>query len=253
MTIRAVVFDLGHTIWDILPHDGAGLQRAYEDMRAALVERLGPDGVPPAGAIRQAVSLALHEASETYFMDAARLDQPPSQTWVDRGCRSLGLELDDNLLRQLTPPLFATEIDHLSVAEGTLEAVQALADAGYLLGCVTNTLADTTAIRAMLRRHAIEDLMRCVVVSADIGWRKPHPSLFQKALHAIDVAPHEAVFVGDSPAHDVAGAKAVGMWAVLTRQYVARPVGDLHPPADAVISHMRELGEVVRQLDASRV
>ena len=118
-----------------------------------------------------------------------------------------------------------------------------------MLGCVTNTLADGGAIRAMLRRHDIEDLMRAVVVSADEGWRKPHAMLFEKASIELGVAPQETVFVGDSPVHDIAGAKASGMFAVLTQQYKARPYEHFDPQPDAVISHLRELRQVISRLD----
>ncbi len=247
MTIRAVVFDLGHTLWDIGPDRGA-LQRAYDEMRATLCERLGRDDLPEAAAFRRAVRDALHAASETYFTSTARVDQPSTHTWVAEACDALGVELEDPLLREITPPLFATEIDNLVCLDGTLEAVRDLGAAGYKLGCVTNTLADTAAIRAMLRHHGFEDLMSSIVVSADEGWRKPHPSLFQKSLRELSVAPHEAVFVGDSPLHDVGGARAIGMRTVLTRQYAARPMDGFDPP-DATIDHVRELRAVIAMLD----
>jgi HAD superfamily hydrolase (TIGR01662 family) len=155
------------------------------------------------------------------------------------------------LLREVTPALFATERDSLVCAEGTRDAVRALHDDGYAIGCVTNTLADTSTIRSMLDRHGFEDVMRSVVVSADEGWRKPHASLFEKALRETGAQPHEAIFVGDSPLHDIAGAKAVGMWAVLTQQYVARPYEGTEPQPDAVISHVRELRDVLSGLGNS--
>ncbi len=247
MTIRAVVFDLGHTLWDIGPDRGA-LQRAYAEMRAVLRERLGRDDQPEADAFRRAVRDALHAASETYFTSSSRVDQPPTHTWVAEACATLGVAIEEPLLREITPPLFATEIDSLNCAEGTLEAVRGLGDDGYALGCITNTLANTAGIRAMLRRHGFEDLMRSIVVSADEGWRKPHPSLFEKSLRELGVAPHEALFVGDSPLHDVEGASAVGMRAVLTRQYAIRPTEGFDPP-DATIDHVRELRAIIAALD----
>jgi HAD superfamily hydrolase (TIGR01662 family) len=250
--IRAVVFDLGHTLWDIGPQTGL-LEQAYADMRVTLGRRLGRDDLPDAAVFQRAVRDVLHEAAELYFMDARRLDQPPSSTWVARACAKLGIELHADVLREITPPLFATEIDSLACGAGTLDAVEALAGRGYRLGCVTNTLADTAVIRAMLRRHGFEAYMRSVVVSADEGWRKPHPSLFEKALRELDVAPGEAVFVGDSPVHDIAGARSCGLWAVLTTQYVARPYPDDHPPPDAVIGHLRELPHVIERFDAGPV
>ena len=248
--IRAVIFDLGHTFWDIGPQRGA-LEGAYAAMRATLAARLGRDDLPPPEAFQVAVRDVLHAASETYFTTGDHVDQPPSWTWVDGACRALGIELDRALLLEVTPPLFSTETESLVCGEGTLEAVQALADRGYALGCVTNTLADTAAIRTMLRIHGFEPLMRSVVVSADEGWRKPHVSLFQKAMRELGAEPRESVFVGDSPVHDIGGAKAAGMRAVLTRQYATRPYDASLPQPDAVIDHLRELLDVIERLDGS--
>lgn len=249
MTIRAVVFDLGHTLWDITPQPDA-LARAYVDMRTTLVQRLDRSDLPEAAAFQRAVRDVLHDAAKTYFMDGPELREPPPHEWIDEACRRLGLEIEESLLRRITPPLFSTEIDGLVVGDGTLEAVMGLAAAGLRLGCITNTLADTVAIRAMLTRHGFAGLMRSVVVSTDEGWRKPHRKLFEKSLRELDVRPAEAVFVGDSPVHDVGGAKAAGMFAVLSRQYVQRSYPVDAPPPDAVIDHVREVFGVVNEIDA---
>lgn len=247
MTIRAVVFDLGHTLWDITPQPAA-LTRAYVDMRATLVRRLDRERLPAAAAFQRAVRDVLHEAAKTYFVDGRDLREPPPHEWVAQACRRLGATVDEELLRAIAPPLFATEIDGLVVGEGVHEALTELLAAGYRLGCITNTLADTAAIRAMLRKHDFERMMRSVVVSTEVGWRKPHRSLFERSLRELDVAPDGAAFVGDSPVHDIGGAKAAGMRAVLTRQYVTRPYPEGVPVPDAVIDHLSELGEVVRRL-----
>jgi FMN phosphatase YigB (HAD superfamily) len=246
--IRAVIFDLGHTLWDIGPHRES-LEAAYAEARQILVRRLGPNDLPDAEALQRAVRDALRDAAESYFNNGTQVEQPPSWTWVDRGCRALGLDMPRDLLLEITPPLFATELDALICHDGTLEAVHELADAGLALGCVTNTLADGATIRRMLEIHGIDGLMGSVVVSSEEGWRKPHVSLFQKAMRELGVSAPEAIFVGDSPWHDVAGAHDAGMRAVLTRQYVARPFTEEDPQPDAVIDHLHELPAVIAAWD----
>ena len=46
-------------------------------------------------------------------------------------------------------------------------------------------------------------------------FRSPHPTIFQAALDALGVQAAEAVMVGDSLEEDVAGARALGMRAIL--------------------------------------
>ncbi len=250
MTIRAVVFDLGHTLWDIAPQPEA-LARAYVQMRTTLAQRLDRGDLPEASAFQRAVRDVLHDAAKTYFMDGPELREPPPHEWINAACRRLDLEIDESLLRQITPPLFSTEIDGLVVDAGTLEAVRGLAEEGYRLGCITNTLADTGAIRAMLRKHGLERVMESVVVSTEEGWRKPHRALFEKSLRELAVQPAEAAFVGDSPIHDVGGAKTAGMFAVLTHQYVQRPYPNNVPPPDATIKHVREISNMVKDADVA--
>lgn len=50
--------------------------------------------------------------------------------------------------------------------------------------------------------------------SADVGASKPSPEMFLSALERLSLAPEEAVHVGDSLKHDIAGANAVGMHTV---------------------------------------
>jgi HAD superfamily hydrolase (TIGR01662 family) len=250
--IRAVIFDLGHTLWDISPVDNGALGRAYAAMRATLCARLGRDDLPGADVLRGAVSDALRADRETYFELGQVLEQPPTHSWVGRACRAVGLDLDDDVLAEITPPLFATEVDRLICSPGTADALHALAADGFALGCVTNTLADTATIHRMLEIHGLHAVMKTVVVSSAEGWRKPHPSLFEKALAALSAGPEQALFVGDSPYHDIGGAKACGMRAILTRQYVTRPHVDGCPQPDATIAHVRELPDVIGRLNASQ-
>ena len=53
------------------------------------------------------------------------------------------------------------------------------------------------------------------ISSADHGFMKPHPSIFQVALGRAGASSEEAVMVGDSLAHDIEGARRLGIRAVL--------------------------------------
>jgi putative hydrolase of the HAD superfamily len=80
----------------------------------------------------------------------------------------------------------------------------------YATGLVSNFDHAPTA-RRLLVEHAIDPLLRVSIISAEFGRRKPHPSIFHAALDAVDAAPGEALYVGDSLGDDVCGAQAAGM------------------------------------------
>jgi putative hydrolase of the HAD superfamily len=86
---------------------------------------------------------------------------------------------------------------------------------GRSLGLVSNTfwapaMHDADLARAGLLTHLPVRVYSCIA-----GMVKPHASIYRQALDALDVAPAEAVFVGDKLDVDVAGPQKIGMRAVL--------------------------------------
>jgi HAD superfamily hydrolase (TIGR01509 family) len=71
------------------------------------------------------------------------------------------------------------------------------------------------SLRGILGELGLSGLVDDVVVSAEAGAAKPRPDIFELALRRLRCAPARALFVGDSPETDVAGALAAGMHAVL--------------------------------------
>lgn len=80
----------------------------------------------------------------------------------------------------------------------------------YRLGIVSNFDYAPTA-HWILERERVAGLFQAVVVSADVGWRKPKPAIFEVAFRRLGIGPADALFVGDRADIDVVGAKAVGM------------------------------------------
>lgn len=78
------------------------------------------------------------------------------------------------------------------------------------VGVVSNFDHAATA-HALLARHGLDQVLSAVVISIEVGRRKPHPAIFTAALERLGARPQDALFVGDSLGDDVAGAAAVGM------------------------------------------
>lgn len=108
----------------------------------------------------------------------------------------------------------------------------------YRLGLVSN-FAYPPAIKQTLQKFRLSMFFDAIVISGDIGWRKPNPKIFEKALEALHVSASEAVFVGDAPFHDIAGARQVGMKTVLLRQSSKNTIETGNP--DKVISGIEGL------------
>jgi putative hydrolase of the HAD superfamily len=85
--------------------------------------------------------------------------------------------------------------------------------AGLRLGIVTNGFA--TMQRRKLRRHCLEEEVDFVLVSEEVGMFKPAPGIFEHALELAGAAPGQSLFVGDTPASDIDGARNAGLHAAL--------------------------------------
>jgi putative hydrolase of the HAD superfamily len=95
------------------------------------------------------------------------------------------------------------------------------------------------SLHGVLRDTGLTPLVDGVLTSAEEGVAKPDPALLLRALAmAGGIDPADALHVGDSVEHDVAGARAAGMRAALvTGGGPAPPV----PPGTLVVARLDEL------------
>ncbi len=124
---------------------------------------------------------------------------------------------------------------HFHLYEEVPEVLQDLAARGLRLGVISNS---HRPLDAFLRHFGLERLVTAAVSSLEHGYMKPHPSIFEAALARLGATAAEAVMVGDSFAHDIEGARQLGMKGVL----VSRS-GRTEPPVPGVpvIRNLREL------------
>ena len=88
-----------------------------------------------------------------------------------------------------------------------------LAATGYALGVLTN--GQRAQQLAKLARVGLLDRFAVVVASSELPAGKPDPRAFTALCQRLGTAPASAVFVGDDPVTDVAGARGAGLRAVL--------------------------------------
>jgi epoxide hydrolase-like predicted phosphatase len=67
-------------------------------------------------------------------------------------------------------------------------------------------------------RDGWDEMFDVVVISGEVGMRKPEPEIFEHTLRLLDLRPEECVFVDDL-AHNVAAAAALGIVGVRHRSY----------------------------------
>jgi len=90
-----------------------------------------------------------------------------------------------------------------------VEAIRRLAP-HYRLGLLSN-FDDAQCGREVLADTGVAELFEAVLISAEVRLRKPDPRIFRRMLAMLDLAPHEVLFVGDTPREDVWGAYQIGI------------------------------------------
>ena len=131
---------------------------------------------------------------------------------------------------------------HFEMYEDVSPVLTTLAARGIILGVISNS---HRSLEAFKEHFKLESLITTTVSSAEHGYMKPHPSIFDAALAQAGVPAENAVMVGDSLKADIEGALAAGMRAVLLRRS-----GDVPPAVPAGVTVIRSLTELLEHVDA---
>ena len=119
-----------------------------------------------------------------------------------------------------------------------LPLLRDLNGAGVPWGIVTN--GPSSGQHMTIRSRGLEGLTGCVIVSEEVGYRKPAPEVFRSALDCLRVpASRDVLFIGDDVAADMVGAKGVGLSTAWVSNGQSWPDG-LEPP-DHHVGHVSEV------------
>ncbi len=98
----------------------------------------------------------------------------------------------------------------------TEPALQSLSASGYIMGVISNSIG---TIAEQLTRAGLARYFRFILDSAVVGVEKPDPAIFRMALEQAGVEAAEAIFIGDTYATDLGGAKQAGIRGLLIDRF----------------------------------
>ena len=128
----------------------------------------------------------------------------------------------------------------LALYPDALPALEALRDAGFVVGVISNMgkeLPDNLAALGVDRFATVS------VSSGEVGVAKPHPEVFRTALRKAGVEASEALHVGDGYESDVLGATRAGLQAL----FLLRDRGVRAPEGCATVRALTDVLGVLRE------
>jgi putative hydrolase of the HAD superfamily len=206
MTIKAVFFDLYHTLVTYDP--------PQEVLEARALGELGVD-VDPQVFLRPLVM-----ADEFIYQEIARRPlsyrSPEERLGLYRRYQEIllkeaGIDYDEKLVMELLVKMQKT-VMNLALFDDVAPALTDLKGRGLTLGLISNVEQD---IDELLERLGLPAWLDIVMTSQEAGYNKPNAEIFLAALRQAKVEPAEAIYTGDQYRVDVVGAEGAGMKGIL--------------------------------------
>jgi len=216
--IRGVIFDYGNTLVCVDPSLGS-LRTDYADV----VARPGAERLRAFLARAGALLPSQEEAFVERFLEVRernrraaereRLEIPMLRSLRETLLDQELAPLDEADLERAVEEFFLAEIERIRAIPGAGDLLLALRRRGIKIALLSNATCGRYVTRA-LRGLGWLEFFDPLLVSADLGIRKPHPDTFRAVLERWDLEPGEIAMIGDSLYHDVGGAQAVGFQTV---------------------------------------
>lgn len=242
--IQAVAFDLFNTLITVdMPSRYSSIDRMLDSLRAQGVAVHADDFMPVyRDVVREFVSEAERSGVETH-----------NGLWISTALQQVGIDVppQDPRVSEAVEAYFSAFVDNARPLPGTADMLAALKPR-YRLALLSN-LTHGPAARQILDHLKLSSHFEVLLVSGDLGYRKPHPQVFRRLIDALEVPASSILFVGDDPRTDVQGSLLAGMRPVQTvyaqRQ---RDAAALQTPAsDLSVPIITSWQDLLALLDAS--
>ena len=241
--ITAVTFDLWQTL--LIDNRELGLRRG--EARLDGIRRILADCGEHFDAAR--ISEAYWDCyRQCVAIREALLDVSFSEQ-VDMFVKNISPGLDERLqpdtLAEISRVYADSFLDYAPPAHAdAVDVLQGVHDMGLRIGLISNTgMTPGATFRTYLANTGMLDYFDALTFSDEVKLSKPAEEIFLMTLRSLDVAPDQAVHVGDSIRNDVAGARKCGLKTVWITGFSERE--DPTDPATEPDETVDGLGAVV--------
>ena len=236
--LKAIFFDLGGTLFSY-----RDIARSVSGVMNEATARLG------VGSNVKSVGKAFLRASRKAGSDFLTRDYylhrelflESYRLWVEE----IGGEADEPFYDWFYEAQRDALIAGVTARPDCLETLKELRDRELSLSIVSNI--DDDYLGPLVETLGLSPFMAHVSSSEEALSCKPHSQIYHHAMKKADVEPHEVLFVGDSPQHDIRGARALGMLSALIEE---RPGDSAEPDEEAPDYRIETLSDLLPLVDS---
>lgn len=246
-SVRGVIFDLGSTLFRF----EGDWSRVRSESHLVFANQLVMEGL----------DLDVTIMMKEFAQEQEAAFEAREKDFIERTtasiARSVVAELGnpnppENAIERALVKMYGVSEDYWTPVHGVHEVLQELLDSGLQLGLISNA-GDNDNVQRLIDLARLRSYFDPILVSAEVGIRKPDRRIFELVLNAWDLTPQEVVMVGDDLGADIRGAQWTGMHQIwlkaeadpntmpegkgVTPEAVAETLADV----PEIIDHMTEL------------
>jgi putative hydrolase of the HAD superfamily len=211
--ITAIGFDLFNTLITVNPD-------ALPEATSRLVRHLGSSGFtfeerPFIEAYRGAAFRFLEESKQNGI-------ETHNSIWISAALASQGLDIpaEDPRIWKAVDDYFTAFYEKGRRIPGTRDMLSTLKK-DYALALLSN-FTHAPAAMEILDRLSLTPFFDTVLISGDLGYRKPFPMVFDRLVEGLGSPREQILFIGDDPEADIGGALQAGLhpaWMTYVRDH----------------------------------
>jgi putative hydrolase of the HAD superfamily len=211
--IRAVAFDLFNTLITVGP-------QTLEEANQRLIRSLSASGL---SLDPEAFRKAHHQAAIRHLEECRKEGREThNRFWIRDALEEQGYSIPsgDRRIAAAVDAYFTAFLDYCRLIPRTNEMLETLRGF-YPLGLLSN-FTHGPAVRKLLSYVGLDRFFDVVIISGEVGYRKPHPLPFHALVDYVGVQGHQVVYVGDDLEPDILGAGRAGLnpvWTTYVRDH----------------------------------
>jgi len=224
VNLKGILIDFGDTV-GYIDHDE---NRRYEKALLSIVSRYG---------YRKSHSELSSSLGKAYWK-SNKGEMRDFQEFWEILLRDLGVPKSPAVMESLQQHRMGHYSTIFKLYKGTISVLTILRRK-YRLALVSNC---AIGLSDVLKALGLEGFFECIVLSYEIGVRKPDRRIYLEALQGLKLEPNECIFVADEIS-DLEGAREVGLKTLLVRQgsHTTQEAKDLNFKPDFECSSISEI------------